>query len=365
MADRKIELPEGVPALNTYYVYLTGGCNLACQHCYLTPAYQANGGTGGHLDYDLFALAIEEGLPLGLGNVKLTGGEPLLHPDFIRIVDLLREKELGLTIETNGVLMTEPLAHYLKEKSTLNHISVSLDGATAGTHDPFRGVKGSFDKAVQGIRYLVEAGFHPQVIMSLHIGNVDEIEALIQLAVKSGAGSVKFNLIQPTGRGELMTKRGRVLDIQRLIELGKWVEGDLQKRTSISLHYSWPMAFYNLKRLTNSNLDTCGIFGILGILSTGHLAMCGMGMQIDDLCYGLLGRDYIADIWMSHPLLVQLRRNLPSQLEGVCNKCIFRDRCLGSCIAGNYQYTHALTAPFWFCQMADDLKIFPLSRQRN
>ena len=144
------------------------------------------------MDYDLFAIAIEEGLPLGLRSIKSTGGEPLLHPDFIRIVDLIKEKGLGLTIETNGTLMTESLAHYLKEKSTLGHISVSLDGACAATHDPFRGVKGSFDKAVQGIRYLAEVGFRPQVIMSLHTGNVEEIESLVHLAESLGAGSVNL-----------------------------------------------------------------------------------------------------------------------------------------------------------------------------
>jgi SynChlorMet cassette radical SAM/SPASM protein ScmF len=249
MAVLTHELPDGVPALSQYYVYLTGGCNLACQHCWLTPTYQAQGGTGGHLEYELFALAIEEGLPLGLNSVKLTGGEPLLHPDFLRIVDLLREKELGLVIETNGTLMTDSIAQYLKQKSTLRHISVSLDGATAGTHDPFRGVKGSFDKAVQGIRYLVENGYRPQVIMSIHSGNVNEIESLVQLAERLGAGSVKFNLIQPVGRGETMMKRHQVLEIPRLIELGNWVENDLQNRTSIELSYSWPMAFYNLRRL--------------------------------------------------------------------------------------------------------------------
>ena len=189
-------------------------------------------------------MAIEEGLPLGLQGVKLTGGEPLLHPDFIPMVDLLREKDVNLTIETNGVLMTSDLAKYLKENSPLKHISVSLDGATAQTHDAFRNVAGSFQKAVQGIKYLVEAGFHPQVIMSLHNGNVDEIEALVIMAEKIGAGSVKFNLIQPSGRGETMTDRGQVLGVERLIEIGKWVETELQSRTSIALLYSWPMAFY-------------------------------------------------------------------------------------------------------------------------
>jgi SynChlorMet cassette radical SAM/SPASM protein ScmF len=363
MVDRKIEIPEGVPTLNTYYVYLTSGCNLACQHCWIAPTYQANGGTGGHLDYDLFALAIEEGLPLGLSSVKLTGGEPLLHPDFVKIVDLVKEKELGLTIETNGTLMTKFLASYLKEKSTLGHISVSLDGATAATHDPFRGVKGSFDKAVRGIRYLVEVGYHPQVIMSIHAGNVDEIEALVLLAETLGVGSVKFNLIQPTGRGEVMTSRDQVLDIQHLIELGKWVESDLQKRFAFRLIYDWPAAFRSLRRLLSDGADTCGIFGILGILSSGHIAMCGIGIKVADLCYGLLGKDSIADVWIKHPRLVELRNSLPKNLQGICSECLFRNRCLGSCIAGNYDHSGNLTAPFWFCQEAADEHLFPFSRR--
>ena len=365
MSDRKLQLPEGVPFLNTYYAYLTGGCNLACQHCWLAPSYQANGGTGGHLDYDLFALAIEEGMPLGLGSVKLTGGEPLLHPDFIRIVDLLHEKKLGLSIETNATLMTESIATYLKEKSTLASISVSLDGATAATHDPFRGVKGSFEKAVQGIRYLVKAGFRPQIIMSLHAGNLDEIEALVRLAESIGAGSVKFNLIQSSGRGEMMTKRGQTLDIQRLIELGKWVEGDLQKRTLLSLHYSWPMAFYGLERLLKSDPPSCGIFGILGILPTGHLAMCGIGMQVEDLCYGLLGTDSVSKVWSAHPLLLELRETFPAGLGGVCQSCMFRDRCMASCVASNYQHSHSLASSFWFCQTAVEAGLFPLSRLKS
>jgi SynChlorMet cassette radical SAM/SPASM protein ScmF len=363
MADRKLELPDGIPPLVQYYVYLTGGCNLACQHCWITPTFQTKGGTGGHLDYDLFALAIEEGLPLGLSGVKLTGGEPLLHPDFLRIVDLLREKGLGLVIETNGTLLTESLAHYLRKKSTLNHISVSLDGASADTHDPFRGVRGSFKKAVQGIRYLVENGFRPQVIMSIHSGNVGEIEALVRLAESLGARSVKFNLIQPVGRGETMTKRNQLLDIQCLIERGNWVENDLQKRTSIELLYSWPMAYYNLHRLLTRGVDACGIFNILGILASGHLAMCGIGVEIPELVYGKLGKDRLEHVWFENETLQALRRDLPDNLEGVCGSCILKQKCLGSCVANNYHQSGRLTDAFWFCQQAAEHRLFPETRR--
>ena len=359
-----LDLPEGVPRLNSYYVYMTAGCNLACQHCWLSPKFQSNSSTGGHLDYDLFALAVNEGLPLGLSHVKLTGGEPLLHPDLIKMVDLIKEKGLRLTIETNGVLLTKSLAHYLKENSSLAHISVSLDGATPEIHDPFRGVKGCFDEAVQGIRFLVEAGYHPQVIMSIHDGNVDEIEAMVGLAEKLGAGSVKFNLIQPTGRGESMTKGGNVLNIQRLLELGKFIEGDLQKHTTVPLHYSWPMAFHNLQQLMNGR-GNCDIIGILGILPSGHLAMCGIGVQIPELCYGLLGVDRVAEVWSSHPVLLRLRDLIPNKLEGICGNCIFRDRCLGACVAQNYHTAGYLGTPFWFCHQANETGFFPLSRQRK
>jgi SynChlorMet cassette radical SAM/SPASM protein ScmF len=362
MTAALIQLPEGVPPLTTFYVYLTEGCNLACRHCWLAPAYQPNGGTGGHLDYDLLALAIDEALPLGLSHVKLTGGEPLLHPEFVRIVDLLKEKNLGITIETNGTLMTAELARYLREKSTLSFISVSLDGATAESHDPFRGVKGSFERACQGIRCLVEVGYHPQVIMSLHHGNVSEMSDLVRLAEQMGAGSVKFNLIQSTGRGELMSVRGQTLDITHLVDLGRWVETDLQKKTPIPLFYSWPMVFYSLKRLQIYGTDSCGIYNIMGVLPGGQFAMCGIGQAIHELCYGRIGESPLADIWLNHPMLQALRQNVPGELEGICADCVFRDQCLGSCIAQNYHEAQKLTAPFWFCQQARETGLFPVSR---
>jgi SynChlorMet cassette radical SAM/SPASM protein ScmF len=249
MADQKNLLPEGVPPLTTYYVYLTGGCNLACQHCYLAPKYQPNGGTGGHLDYNLFVLAVEEGLPLGLGGVKLTGGEPLLHPDFLRIVDYVKDKNIELTIETNGTLLTKAVASRFIGQNALKHISISLDGSSPETHDTFRGVKGSFKKTCQGIRNLVEVGYHPQVIMSIHTGNINEIESYVHLVESLGASSVKFNPIQSTGRGEGMEKRGKLLNIQELIKIGNWVEKDLQKQVSIPLLFGWPMAFRPISRL--------------------------------------------------------------------------------------------------------------------
>lgn len=362
MPERKLELPEGVPPLNTYYVYLTAGCNLACQHCWLSPKFQRDGGTGGHLDYGLLTCAIDEGLPLGLSSIKLTGGEPLLHPDFIQIVNFIRERNLSLGIETNGVLLTRDLALYLKNNSSLKHISVSVDSSDAEKHDRFRGVKGSFEKAVNAVQYLSEMGYHPQVIMSVHSGNIDEIESLVFLAKDIGAASVKFNIIQPTGRGELLLKRDGEIALADIIEKGQWIESDLQKRSSIPLYYSWPMAFYSLKRLTAGNNGTCAIHNILGILPSGELSMCGIGTHIPDLCYGKIGDVKIADVWTSHSVIKKMRQTLPAELDGVCSRCLLKERCLGNCVAENYYLSGRLNASYWFCQDALEQGLFPLSR---
>ncbi|MBD3385519.1 radical SAM protein [candidate division KSB1 bacterium] len=365
MKKNRLELPKGVPRLNTYYVYLTAGCNLACQHCWISPTYQKNGGTGGHLDYDLFVDAINQGLELGLAAVKLTGGEPLLHPEFCQMVDYLRRKDLSLIIESNGTLITDSVAHFLKKQGVLTHISISVDGASAKSHDPFRGVKGSFDKAIQGIEHMVRAGFRPEIIMSLHPGNADDIEPFVRLAEEIGAGSVKFNLIQPSGRGENMSSKGQFLDVRKLIEIGTWIREDLQPHSKIRLAYSWPMAFYGIKELIDYSNYTCSIFSILGILATGHLAMCGIGVEVPELCYGHLSKDTVSSIWIAHPMLCKLREKIPLQLEGICSRCIFRDHCLGSCIAQNFQLAKRLTAPFWFCQEAESLGLFPQIRLKS
>jgi SynChlorMet cassette radical SAM/SPASM protein ScmF len=361
----KVELPAGCPQLGTYYIYLTGGCNLACRHCWLTPKFQAHGDTGGHLEFNLFDLAIRQGLPLGLSHVKLTGGEPLLHPDFLRMVDLLKKNNLGLTIETNGTLLDKKIAHYLKEKSTLSFIAVSLDGATPESHDSFRGVKGSFEKACQAISFLVEEGFRPQVIMSIHTGNVCEAKDVVKLAEKLGAGSVKLGLVESSGRGEKMAEQNQVLDLKSLIDFGKWIEKYLQKSASIPIYYNWPAAFFSLKNLMRFDGFSCHILNILGILPTGELSICGIGSQEPELCFGRLGEDSIFDIWTSNPFLINFRKNIPDKFEGICGECIFRTRCLGSCVAHNYHLYKRITAPFWICQKADEAGIFPTSRKKR
>jgi MoaA/NifB/PqqE/SkfB family radical SAM enzyme len=95
-----------VPPLTTYYMYITGGCNLACRHCWISPSFAKADDIGECLDFLLFKTAIDEGIPLGLKQIKFTGGEPLLHPDFMKMADYATEKGIRTWMETNGTLLS-------------------------------------------------------------------------------------------------------------------------------------------------------------------------------------------------------------------------------------------------------------------
>jgi SynChlorMet cassette radical SAM/SPASM protein ScmF len=351
-----------IPLLTSYYMYITGSCNLACQHCWIAPSVATAGDNGVCLDFRLFKTAIDEGIPLGLKQVKFTGGEPLLHPDFLSMADYATSKGIRTWMETNGTLLTSKIAAHLKNETSLDFISVSLDGAVASTNDDFRNVKGSFDQAMGGIESLVRVGYMPQIIMSLSKWNFGEIEAMINIALSSGCGSLKFNLIQPSGRGEKMAKNEKLLSIHDLIDLGQWIESDLQQKYSIPLFFSWPIAFHSIRRMKNDFGANCNVLNILGILSSGEIALCGIGTQERDLIYGKLGKDKISDIWKENLRIKEIRKTIPADLEGVCGKCLFKSRCMGSCVAQNYHATRRLTSPFWFCRDAYQENKFPLNK---
>ena len=345
------------------YFYLTEGCNLACRHCWLAPRFETGPAQRPTLPVADFETAIAEARPLGLQSVKLTGGEPLMHPQISRLLEIARREELPVTIETNGVLCSPALAREIAS-SVRPFVSVSLDGADAETHEWVRGVPGSFEAACAGIRNLVSAGLRPQVIFTVLRRNVGQLEAVVELAESLGAASVKFNVVQPTERGERLHEADETPGIAELIALGRDVDTRMASRTRLRLHFDHPIAFRPLSRIASKGGGgACGIRGILGVLASGHYALCGIGESVPELVFGRVGKDALSAIWKSHAVLTSIRTGLPDRLKGICSQCLVRERCLGSCVAQNYYRSRDLFAPYWFCEKADELGLFPAMRR--
>ena len=358
MADKSKE----VPGLSSIYMYASGACNLNCAHCWINPEYQKEGETSSlHLDPALVQKAIEQGKPLGLNSVKLTGGEPLLNPKIKEIIKLISDQGMSIIIETNGTLVDKEMAKFLASTEKFGFISVSIDGADAKTHEELRRVEGSFDRAVQGIKNLVDAGIRPQMICTLHKNNIAQIRDVIQLAKDLGCASVKFNHVQHVGRG-MEFNEDLSLSISEIIELDKMVEEEIVPIAGISILLDIPIAFQKPARFLRSKPGKCNIHNIIGLLANGDLALCGIGTSVDDLLYGNLKTDNLEDIWNNSPKLAELRRLIPDELEGICAKCVHKRFCKGTCVAGNYNRTGKLNAPHHFCETAEKLGLFPKSR---
>jgi SynChlorMet cassette radical SAM/SPASM protein ScmF len=361
-----IERVSPVPVLNELYVYVTNGCNCSCRHCWIVPEDSGKVGRPVHfLAPGTFAAAIEEAVPLGLNSVKWTGGEPTIHPAFEKLLKIQNEYGLGGRIETNGMQVTAEMSQLLQECGVTG-VSVSLDGALAATHDSVRSVSGGFERTLAGIGHLVEAGYRPEIIMSLMRGNIGELEALLDLAAQIGAGSVKLNVVQPTLRGSALRESGEDLPITEILQLNQRLKNELQPRYELPIFLDVPMAFRELGKLVEGDgLSSCGILGILGLLADGHYALCGVGEHVPELVYGQAGVGHLAEIWSGHPKLIELRKGLPNDLKGVCGDCLMKRLCLGSCVAMNYQQGQGLLAPYWFCEQAHAANLFPASRLKS
>ncbi len=354
--------------LNELYFYLTDTCNLRCRHCWIEPRYQPEDSAVSAIDRELFISILDQAEPLGTKGVKLTGGEPLLHPQISELLGIVRQRRLRLTVETNGTLCTPELAGQI---AACEHAfaAVSLDGADAETHEWIRGKEGCFTAAVTGIKNLVASGLNPQIIMTLMRHNQGQMKALVQLAESLGAGSVKFNVLQPTARGRQMHTAGETIAIKDLIALGKWVDEELSLSTRVPLYFHQPPSFRSLGKMFSSvagdGCHCCGILGILGVLADGSYALCGIGATVAEMIFGHARRDSLHEVWLNSPILNQIRAGLPDQLQGICSDCVMKQVCMGSCIAQNYYRHRDLWAPFWYCEEAHNQGLFPKTRHRT
>ena len=129
-------------------------CNNNCRHCWL---YIPPGDSARNLElsFDEIRNFVDQARALGTRRWFISGGEPMLRPDFPEIFDYITRKTVSYSLNTNGTLITPEIARLLARKGTK---MVALYGATKETHDHVTRHPGSFEKVMEGFRYLKEAG---------------------------------------------------------------------------------------------------------------------------------------------------------------------------------------------------------------
>lgn len=191
--SRESRFPEGL------HVELTSACNLNCFYCYRDsgPAVKENRLPTRKLLEILFTLATK-----GLQVVELTGGEPLLHPDFISILDFCCRTFAQVSLLTNATLIDDGLIEKMLPYRNKIIINISLDSHIPQEHDRRCRVKGSFQKVTSAIRKLAEKRFFIRTAMAVDEVNWPHLEPTLLLSRELGARLFTYSAIIPVGRGE-------------------------------------------------------------------------------------------------------------------------------------------------------------------
>ncbi len=353
-----MELKQNIPPLRTIYWYITGSCNLNCRHCWIDPHFGDD--EKRYLPWEKMKPIFIQAKELGLMSVKITGGEPLLHPEIIDILYSLKEMKIGIIIETNGTLIDEKKAKAIKE--TTSYISVSLDGTTSEFHEDLRQVDNCFENTLKGIEHLNNQRMGFQVIFSLYRKNLNNLFEMVDFAKGLGANSLKVNPVHETDRSREMKEKGELLSVKEVLEIYVNLEKEFKVKSILKIIYDISPAFKSLSYLRNYGFGTCGILTILGILHYGRASICGIGSVVKELDLGDPFKEGLGEIWNNNNILNQIRENLPGNLKGICSKCMMKNYCLGKCIANTYFLTGDLFNGFPFCQEAYDKGIFPETR---
>jgi radical SAM protein with 4Fe4S-binding SPASM domain len=88
-----------------------------------------------------------------------------------------------------------------------------------------------------------------------------------------------------------------------------------------------------------------------------------MGRYANDFQFGKLGRDDLAELWVNHPSLQFIRNGIPTQLGGICGRCVMRWACLGCCrLENEYVTLKTLFEPYPLCATMEKLGRFPQGR---
>lgn len=172
-------------------------CQADCIHC---SARQSMQQTKEQLSTEEFKAAVDQALELGVVNVTLSGGEPLLRKDLFEIISHVDPDKANCMMFTNGELLTKENVRRLKEAGIFS-VMVSLDSPRASEHDALRRRPGMFDKALQGIRNMLEEGVLAGISTYATHENVanGDLEAIMRLGGELGAQEVVIFDSVPTG----------------------------------------------------------------------------------------------------------------------------------------------------------------------
>jgi radical SAM protein len=318
---------------------VTQACDLACVHC------RASAQPDRHpmeLSTSEGKALIDQIATLNVPVFVLTGGDPIKRSDLFELIGHARSRGVRVSLTPSATpLLTREIVVRLKEAG-LARLAVSMDGASAQTHDAFRGMSGSFARTLDAVRWANEIGLPVQTNTTFSRRNIGEIDAIVALMESLNIALWSAFFLVPTGRGklnDLLSAEEFEWVFAKVYSLSKTATFDI--KTTEAQHYR---RYLLQQRVAERKLgidvasqheravDAIGRAprglndgkGFVFISHKGEVFPSGFL----PLSAGSIREQELATIYRDSPLFRDLRDT--SRLEGKCGACEFKEICGGS-----------------------------------
>ena len=320
---------------------LTRTCNLKCLHCYTDSAARRY---PDELNTEQCKAVLDDLAEFKVPAVLFSGGEPMVRKDLFELAAHAREKGLHVVLSTNGTLIDRETAQRFKDLK-FAYIGISLDSAIPRVHDEFRGVKGAFNRSMEGFRHCVAVGQKVGLRLTLTRHTAQDLPRLFKFIEDEGIDRACFYHLCPAGRGrDLLAltpdESRRAVDtiIERtgdLISRGKRVE-----ILTVDNHCDGPYLYLKMKRQGHPRAEQVG-----DMLAWNGGGRYSSGVGIADIdfygnvhadqfsmyrTFGNIKQRKFSEIWqdVTNPIMAGLKDRLPL-LTGRCAECRFKEVCGG------------------------------------
>ena len=344
---------------------VTRRCNLKCVHCY---AHATGEAAQDELSTEEGKVLLDDLAQFGCPVVLFSGGEPLVRQDLVELADYAVKLGMRAVISTNGTLITRSVAQALKDVG-LSYVGISLDGMKK-VNDKFRGVKGSFDRAMAGIKHCQEAGIKVGLRFTINRMNADEIPAIFDLLEERNIPRVCFYHLVYAGRGsDLIEEDLSREETREVVDLIIDRTRDLHERgiakevLTVDNHADGPYVYLRLLREGSERAQE-----VLELLKMNEGNSSGRGIgcvswdgevHADQFwrhhSFGNVRERPFSAIWtdMSDPLMARLK-NKKEYVTGRCASCNWLDVCAGNFRVRAEAAEGDLWAPDPACYLTDE-----------
>ena len=343
----------------------TRACNLRCVHCYARADERIH---EKELSHEEGVALLDDLAEFGVPVVLFSGGEPLVRPDLVELARYAVSKGMRAVISTNGTLIDEETAARLHDVG-LSYVGVSLDGMEE-VNDRFRGKKGAFRDAMNGIRNCRKAGLKVGLRFTVNRMNVAEVPAIFDLLEAEEIPRVCFYHLVYAGRGsELMEEDLAPDETRRVVDLIMDRTRDLHERglakevLTVDNHADGPYLY--LRMLREGDPRAPEVLELLR-MNEGNSSGRGIGcvswdgsVHADQFwrheSFGNVRERPFSQIWsdLSHPLMARLKDKKP-YVTGRCAGCRWLEVCAGNFRVRAEAATGDLWAPDPACYLTDE-----------